>query len=90
MIAGMTHHVKPDRLNTISKSIPKVMIVTGDIDHLVAPSKSAYLKKHMPEAEFEQWEVTGHAIHLQRREKFNAMLERVFKEGEEKVESKTK
>ena len=90
MIAGLTHHVKPDRLNAISRNVPKVMIVTGDVDHLVHPSKSVYIKKHMPEAGFEQWEVTGHAIHLQRREKFNAMLERVFREGEEKVESKTK
>ncbi|CAL1704260.1 unnamed protein product [Somion occarium] len=90
MFAGLTHHVTPDRLSQISKTIPKVLILTGDEDDLVDPQNSLHLKKHMPEAELVQWEVTGHGIHVQRTDKFNALLERVFQEGRERLESKTK
>jgi pimeloyl-ACP methyl ester carboxylesterase len=38
----------------------------------------------MPDAELEQWENTGHALHVQRPKKFNKMLERVFREGRSK------
>ncbi|KAH9174894.1 Alpha/Beta hydrolase protein [Lactarius sanguifluus] len=48
--AGLTHHVGAKRLAQISKTIPKVLILTGDQDHLVRPSNSAYLSKYMPEA----------------------------------------
>lgn len=88
MAAGLTHYVSPARLNTISKSIPKVLIITGDKDHLVDPKNSHHLKKHMPEAELVEWTGTGHAIHLQRKERFNDLLERVFREGREKLESR--
>ena len=59
MCAGLTHHVIPDRLKTISESIPKVLIITGDQDHLVPPSNSKYLKEHMSRAEFIEWEKAG-------------------------------
>ncbi|TFK52318.1 alpha/beta-hydrolase [Heliocybe sulcata] len=85
MLAGMTHQVLPDRLQFISKSIPKVLIVTGDQDNLVDTRHSEKLKECMPEAEFVRFEGTGHGIHAQQRKKFNALLERVFKEGREKV-----
>ncbi len=39
----------------------------------------------MSEAELVQWENTGHAIHYQRRREFNALVERVVKEGREKA-----
>lgn len=81
MSAGLTHHVTPARLSQISNSIPKVAIITGDQDNLVAPSNSVYLKKHMKEAEYVVFEGTGHAINAQRKERFNALLERVFREG---------
>ena len=81
MVAGLTHYVSPDRLHHISRSIPKILILTGDDDHLVRPSGSFHLKKHMPEAEFIQWEKTGHAIHMQHVKRFNKLLERVFAEG---------
>ncbi|KAI0080593.1 alpha/beta-hydrolase [Panus rudis PR-1116 ss-1] len=90
MIAGMTHHVSPARLNSISKSIPKVVIITGDEDHLVSPKNSFYLKKHMPEAEFIQWKETGHGIHMQQKKMFNELIERVVREGKERIEAKTK
>lgn len=81
MWAGLTHHVQAKRLAQISKTIPKVVILTGDEDHLVRPTNSAYLKKHMPEAEYIVWQNTGHVVGMQHVERFNVLLERVFEEG---------
>ena len=83
MYAGLTHRVTPDRLREISRRIPKVLIVTGDNDHLVDPRNSQYLKEHMPEAEYVVFEGTGHALQLQCPEKYNKLVERVMKEGRE-------
>ncbi|ESK83471.1 hypothetical protein Moror_4912 [Moniliophthora roreri MCA 2997] len=85
MSAGLTHHVSDERLRKISADVPKVIIVTGDDDHLVHPQNSFHLKKHMPQAEFIQWKKTGHAIHYQHRKKFNELMRRVIVEGKEKV-----
>ncbi|KAJ7197219.1 alpha/beta-hydrolase [Mycena pura] len=85
MSAGLTHHVNEQRLRSIGQAIPKVHIVTGDQDNLVAPKNSRYIKSCMPDAELEEWEGTGHGLHLQRPGKFNQMLERVFKEGKRKA-----
>ncbi|KAN0125575.1 alpha/beta-hydrolase [Russula decolorans] len=85
MWAGFTHHVQAERLAQISKTIPKVVILTGDEDHLVRPTSSAYLKKHMPEAEYVVWKDTGHVLNLQHVVRFNALLERVFHEGDAKM-----
>ena len=90
MWAGLTHHVQPGRLAQISQTIPKVLILTGDEDHLVHPSNSAYLKKHMPEAEYIVWKNTGHIVNGQHVEQFNALLERVFVEGQAKLEGRTR
>lgn len=87
MAAGLTHHVSPDRLRQISRTIPKVLILTGDEDHLVRPSNSVYLKQHMPEAELLQWQNTGHGINVQWNSRFNTLLERVFEEGRQRAES---
>ncbi|KAH9046824.1 alpha/beta-hydrolase [Lactarius hengduanensis] len=81
MWAGFTHHVGAKHLAQISKAIPKVLILTGDQDHLVRPSNSAYLSKHMSEAEFVVWKDTGHVVSMQHVERFNTLLERVFLEG---------
>jgi len=88
MWAGMTHHVQPERLAQISKTIPKVLILTGDEDYLVRPSNSAHLKKHMPEAEYIVWENTGHVVSGQHVERFNTLLERTFVEGRAKLEGR--
>ncbi|KAH9066039.1 alpha beta-hydrolase [Lactarius deliciosus] len=81
MWAGLTHHVEAERLAQISKAIPKVLILTGDQDHFIRPSNSAYLSEHMPEAEFVVWTDTGHVVNVQYVERFNTLLERVFLEG---------
>lgn len=85
MHAGLGHHVTPARLSSISSTIPKVTIVTGDQDNLVPPANSKYMKEHMREAEYLVFEDTGHAINVQRKERYNALLERVFAEGREKA-----
>ena len=81
MFAGLTHYVAPERLHKISRSIPKVMIVTGDEDYLVHPRNSEYLKANMPEAEYIVFPKTGHAIHLQWPKRYSELLERVIQEG---------
>jgi pimeloyl-ACP methyl ester carboxylesterase len=86
MWAGLTHHVEANRLAQISKTVPKVLILTGDQDHLVRPSHSAYLSKHMPEAEFIVWKDTGHVVSMQHAERFNKLLERVFLEGQARLD----
>jgi len=86
MWAGLTHHVGAKRLAQISKTIPKVLILTGDQDHLVRPSNSAYLSTHMPEAEFIVWKDTGHVVSMQRVERFNTLLKRVFLEGQARLD----
>ncbi|KAI0266475.1 alpha/beta-hydrolase [Gloeopeniophorella convolvens] len=88
MWAGLTHNVGPDRLGQISKMIPKVLIVTGDEDHLVRPSCSAHLKKYMPEAEYVVWNGTGHVVSLQHTERFNALVDRVWQEGKARLEGR--
>ncbi|KAJ7632235.1 alpha/beta-hydrolase [Roridomyces roridus] len=85
MASALSHHVSAERLRAISDDIPKVVIVTGDDDNLVLPSNSKRLKNCMPDAEFVQWEHTGHALHVQRPKKFNELLERTFKEGRRKA-----
>jgi pimeloyl-ACP methyl ester carboxylesterase len=81
MVAALTHHCDPYRLRLISKSIPKVVIVTGDEDHLVSPHHSQELKDSMPSAELVQWEGTGHGISSQWPKRFNELLEKTFREG---------
>ena len=85
MAAALTHHVTADRLAKISSSIPRVTIVTSDDDFLVHPSNSFRLKEHMPEANFIQWENTGHALHVQWSERFNTLLESTFQEGRRRL-----
>ena len=81
MCAGLTHYVSPARLRKISSSIPKVLILTGDQDHLVHYSNSQNLQRNMPEAEFVLWENTGHGISAQWKARFNALLEKTFEGG---------
>jgi pimeloyl-ACP methyl ester carboxylesterase len=47
MAAALTHHVSPSRLAFISARIPKIVIVTGDEDYLVAPKESRRLWRGM-------------------------------------------
>lgn len=82
------HNVSSERLHQISKSIPKVTIVTGDQDHLVKPSNSLHLSRNMPEAEYVVWDGTGHVLHMQWIDRFNELLERTFKEGKERLGSR--
>jgi pimeloyl-ACP methyl ester carboxylesterase len=95
MAAALTHHVSPSRLSFISARIPKIIIVTGDEDHLVAPEGSRRLWWGLVggnqdvdgnggqdlRVELLKWEGTGHAIHVQRERKFNELIARCVREG---------
>ncbi|KAG8900909.1 hypothetical protein FRB99_005678, partial [Tulasnella sp. 403] len=59
VVAGLTHRVSADRLAKISRSIPKILILTGDEDNLVRPKQSWHLKQCMPEAEYIVLDKTG-------------------------------
>jgi len=86
MWAALTHRVQPSRLAHISKTIPKVVILTGEQDLLVSSSNSAYLKKHMPEAEYIVWKDSGHVVNSQYVGRYNSLLERVFLEGQARLD----
>ncbi|KIJ17067.1 hypothetical protein PAXINDRAFT_130593 [Paxillus involutus ATCC 200175] len=83
MSAATTHRVTPDRLRKISAAIPKVLILSAAEDNLIHYSEGEYLKSHMPEAEYQLWEKTGHGVPGQHVVRFNKLLERVFEEGKE-------
>jgi pimeloyl-ACP methyl ester carboxylesterase len=85
MAAGLTHRVTGDRLKEISKLIPKVLIATGDEDHLVDPQRSRFIKANMPEAELVEFPGTGHAIQLQWPREFNALIARAIREGRSRL-----
>ncbi|CAE6515818.1 unnamed protein product [Rhizoctonia solani] len=82
MAAGLSHRVTPERLRQIANDIPKIVLVTGDEDNLVPPERSEWIKQCMgPNVKLEKWEHTGHALQIQRPEKFNALVERVIDES---------
>lgn len=87
MAAALTHYVSPERLHKIGKDIPKIVILCGDEDNLVAITNSQYLSEQIPEAEFITWEGTGHAIHQQWPMRYCKLLERMMAEGREAIES---
>ncbi|KDQ10386.1 hypothetical protein BOTBODRAFT_36284 [Botryobasidium botryosum FD-172 SS1] len=89
MWAAVTHRVSAARLKKIESGIPKVLIITGDADDLVAPSNSEYLARVMRGAEYIKWEGTGHAINGQWPDRFNAILEQTFREGRDAVNGGT-
>ena len=72
MAACLTHHVPESALKTIQDNVPKVSVMTGDWDNLVAERHSHYMSRVMDKAQFREWHGAGHAIHLQFPDKFNA------------------
>lgn len=85
MAAGLTHRVSGDRLREISRLIPKVVIVTGDEDHLVSPQRSRFIKASMPEAELIEISGTGHGIQFQRGRELNEIIARTVREGRSRL-----
>jgi hypothetical protein len=53
--AALTHHVSPARLREIERQVPKIFVLTGDEDNLVAVANSFFLKEVMQSAECECW-----------------------------------
>lgn len=88
MAAGLTHRVSVSRLQSIARSIPKILILTGTEDNLVSPENSKWLAKWMqPEndgVEYVVWEGVGHAVPVQVPERFNEIIEKNVKAGRER------
>ena len=82
--AVRSHNVTPEQMQKIAKSIPKILILTGDTDYLLKPVNSEWLHSHMPGAEYQVWEGIGHGLVAQVPKRFNETLERVIAEGREK------
>ncbi|KAF8547196.1 alpha/beta-hydrolase [Imleria badia] len=83
--AGLTHRMPPDRLAKVSASVPKVLIISAAEDLLIPHTEGEKLKRHMPEAEYQCWEKTGHGLCSQHQKRFNQQLEKVFEQGNEAV-----
>ena len=81
MKAAVTHNVSDHALAQINTAIPKILILTGDTDHLVDPRNSDYLKAKMPNAELVKFQVAGHALGNQFAERVNELLERAIQQG---------
>ena len=94
--AALRHHVSPSRLAFISARIPKIIILTGHEDHVVAPQKSRELWRGMTSnqdidgkdgqleylrVELVEWEDAGHGIHLQLEREYNELVARCVREG---------
>lgn len=83
MAAGLTHNMTPDRLAKVSASVPKVLILSAAEDALIPYTEGENLKRHMPEAEYQCWEKTGHGACGQYAQRFNQLLEKVFEQGKD-------
>jgi pimeloyl-ACP methyl ester carboxylesterase len=81
--AALTHNMTPDRLAKVSSSVPKVLILSAAKDMLIPYTEGENLKHHMPEAEYQCWEKTGHGVCGQDNGRFNQLLENVFEQGKE-------
>ncbi|TRM59053.1 Alpha/Beta hydrolase protein [Schizophyllum amplum] len=92
MIAALSHYVDDSRLAAIGKNIGAkekgwIGVVCGDEDHLVLKSNSLRIVAGLRSsgdndiAEYEEWPVTAHGIHVQRRKRFCALIERGVAEG---------
>lgn len=81
MAAALSHSMTPDRLGTVSASVPKVLILSAAEDVTIPYKEGEKLQRYMPEAEYQCWEKTGHGICGQYKKRFNQLLERVFAEG---------
>lgn len=88
MAAALTHSMTPDRLAKVSTSVPKVLIISAAEDKLIPYTEGENLKHHMPEAEYQCWEKTGHGVCGQYKKRFNQLLEEVFEQGKEAAEKR--
>lgn len=92
-MAALTHDVQPERLAYIAANVPRISIITGDDDALVAPTGSERIYRFMTangdakdRVEFVKCEKTGHAIHVQQAKVLNALIEKTMKEGSELID----
>lgn len=85
MAAVWTHKVSADRLKELGTQVPRVAVVTGDQhDHFIHHSKSLTLHASIPGSTLKVYPDGGHAIMVQYKHSFNALLEEIIAEGRSK------
>ncbi|CAJ0846165.1 16107_t:CDS:10 [Entrophospora sp. SA101] len=78
--ACLRHYVSSERLRIIQDKIPKILVVTGNLDNFVRPSNSFYLAEEL-NADFEYFEGSGHVIPGEQPERYNSLLEEHFRKA---------
>jgi len=84
MSAAITHSMTKDQCRQISQDVPKITIVTGDMDSLIRPQRSLEMSKLFPGSEYVLMKGGGHALSSQMPKEINALLEKTWAEGREK------
>jgi len=84
MYATLRHSLTAAELESIRTSGTPVMIIVGSEDKFISVSNSYYLKDALGAKHFEIFEDTGHALQNQRHERFSLLVERFWREAEEK------
>ncbi|KAA1134751.1 hypothetical protein PGTUg99_000470 [Puccinia graminis f. sp. tritici] len=81
--AAMMHHCSYGKLEKIATDLhpAKILVITGDSDELVLPKRSPELHEHLPGSELIVVRNAGHALPYQISDEFNAIMDRVIKEG---------
>jgi len=85
--AALGHKVSKERFLTISKTIPKVAIMTGDDDNLINPKRSKEIHAFIPGSEFKLVKGGGHALPSQIPEEYNEWVTKVISEAKAEVDS---
>ncbi|KAG9305600.1 hypothetical protein G9A89_001661 [Geosiphon pyriformis] len=80
LAACIKHNVSLDRLASIRKFIPQILVITGTQDNLVRPTNSFFLRDHL-NADFEIFEGCGHALPSEQAERYNNTLENHFRKA---------
>jgi len=83
--AALGHHVSAEKLLEISKKIPKIAILTGNLDGIVNTERSKDLHDIIPGSEYIVFKGGGHALPSQFAKRYNQTVERIINEGKQKI-----
>ena len=72
--AAVTHHVSAPRLAQIRATGLPILIVTGTDDHLVRPSGSYYMQKHLG-CRMSVFQGSGHIIPAEKTQAYCSLVE---------------
>ncbi|KAM0753340.1 alpha/beta-hydrolase [Meredithblackwellia eburnea MCA 4105] len=83
--AVTSHYVSPWKLSSILSTIPRVHIIVGDEDQLIAPIRSKQLHAMIPGSTLRWVEGGGHTLPIQFESEYHEWLEAVFQEANDIV-----